>query len=87
MTCDACGTAPQGATTCPTTCADGEEGDPKSAFGCTPCAAGKYRSGDMPACITVSNRGPQAERRAKGAAGAAARTAEHEAPTCFLATS
>jgi hypothetical protein len=53
-TCDFCGTAPQGATTCPTTCPDGTQGDPKAVGGCVDCPVGTYRSGDMPVCIAVS---------------------------------
>lgn len=53
VVCDSCASAPQGAKTCPTSCPDGTEGDPKVAA-CTPCALGTYRSGDMPACIPVS---------------------------------
>jgi hypothetical protein len=56
MVCDVCGTALQGAQTCPTSCPDGTEGNPKLTAGCTPCALGTYRSGDMPACIPVSMR-------------------------------
>ena len=50
-TCDFCGTAKQGATTCPTNCPDGTQGNPKAVGGCVDCPAGTYRSGDMPVCI------------------------------------
>ncbi len=51
--CNTCGSAPVGATMCPTVCSDGYEGDPQSVTGCTLCPPGTWRSGDMPACVMV----------------------------------